>query len=99
MPPCPLTTSEHQRQLFCSSLADMVLRERDERKGGGKGMAEGGGDRLGGTQMTEGVSQSEPYPALRTSGTPEPEEAWKQTGGGSVRPELTSEDERHEQDG
>lgn len=47
-------------QLFCRSFADMVLREREERKRGGKGMAEGGGERLGGTEMMDGVSEREP---------------------------------------
>lgn len=49
-------------QLFSRSLADIVLREWEERKRGGKGMAEaeGGGDRLGGTEMMDGVSESEP---------------------------------------
>lgn len=47
-------------QPFSRSLADIVLREWEERKRGGKSMAEGGGDRLGGTQMMDGVSESEP---------------------------------------
>lgn len=49
-----------QLQLLCRSLTDMVVREREDRKSGGKGMAVRGGDRLGGTEMTEGVSLSEP---------------------------------------
>lgn len=49
-----------QLQLFCRSLADMVLSERDDRKRGGKGMAARGADRLAGTEMMEGVSLSEP---------------------------------------
>lgn len=54
---CPIL---YQMQLFSKSLADMVLIEREETKGGGKGMAEGGGDRLGGTEMMDGVSAREP---------------------------------------
>lgn len=53
-------------------------------------MAEGGGDRLGGTEMMDGVSESEPYPALRTSTVLEPAEAWKNTGGGSIGSEVKS---------
>lgn len=49
-----------QMQLFSRSWADMVLREWEERKRGGKGMAEGGGERLGGTEMMDGVSEREP---------------------------------------
>lgn len=67
----------------------MVLRECEERKRGGKGMAEGGGDKLGGTEMMDGVSESEPYPALRTSIALEPAEAWKNTGG-SIGSEVKS---------
>lgn len=47
-------------QLFSKSFADMVLIEREEMKCGGKGMATGGGDRLGGTEMMDGVSEREP---------------------------------------
>lgn len=57
---CPILC---QMQLFSKSFADMVLKlliEREETKGGGKGMAEGGGDRLGGTEMMDGVSEREP---------------------------------------
>lgn len=54
---CPIL---YQMQLFSKSFADMVLKEREETKGGGKGMAEGGGDRLGGTEMMDGVSEREP---------------------------------------
>lgn len=50
----------YQIQLFSRSFAEMVLREWEERKSGGKGMAVGGGDRLGGTEMMDGVSESEP---------------------------------------
>lgn len=52
----------YQMQFFSKSFADMVLIEREETKGGGKGMAEGGGggDRLGGTEMMDGVSEREP---------------------------------------
>lgn len=52
----------YQMQLFSKSFADMVLIEREEtrEKRGGKGMAEGGGDRLGGTEMMDGVSEREP---------------------------------------
>lgn len=50
-----------QMQFFSKSWADMVLREeREDRKRGGKGMAEGWGDRLGGTEIMDGVSESEP---------------------------------------
>lgn len=55
-------------------------------------MAEGGGDRLGGTEMTDGVSESEPYPALRTSMALELTEAWKNTGGGSMGSAVKSGD-------
>lgn len=41
-------------------MADIVLRELEERKRGGNGIAVGGGDRLGGTEMMDGVSESEP---------------------------------------
>lgn len=50
----------HQMQLLSRSFADIVLREREERKRGGKGMAEGGGDRLGGTEMMDGVLERAP---------------------------------------
>lgn len=50
-----------QMQLFSKSFAEMVLIEREETKDGGKGMARGGGgDRLGGTEMMDGVSEREP---------------------------------------
>lgn len=48
-----------QLQLFCRSLAEIVLRQRD-RKRGGKGVAARGGGRLGGTEMMEGVWMSDP---------------------------------------
>lgn len=57
---CPIL---YQMQLFSRSFADMVLKlliEREETKVGGKGMAEAGGDRLGGTEMMDGVSEREP---------------------------------------
>lgn len=44
-------------------------------------MAEGGGARPGGTEMMEGVSESEPYPGVCTSAAPGPEEK-NSTGGG-----------------
>lgn len=52
--------TRYQMQLLSRSFADIVLREREETKRGGKGMAEGGGDRQGGTEMMDGVSESEP---------------------------------------
>lgn len=55
-----LHTAVCQMQLFSRSWADMVLREREERKSGGNGMAAGGGDRLGTTEMMDGESASEP---------------------------------------
>ena len=70
----------------------MVLREREERKRGGKGMAEGGGDRQGGTEIMDGVSESEPYPDFFTSIALEAAEAWKNTGGGSMQSVVTSAD-------
>ena len=52
--------TRYQMQLLSRSFADIVLREREETKRGGKGMAEGGGERQGGTEMMDGVSESEP---------------------------------------
>lgn len=46
--------------LFSRSFADIVLREREERKRAGRGMADGGGDKLGGTEIMDGVSEREP---------------------------------------
>lgn len=48
-------------------------------------MAEGRGDRQGGTEMMDGASDREPYPHFRTSEALEKVEPWKNMwGGGSV---------------
>lgn len=49
-----------QLQLFCRSLAEIVLRQWDRKRGGKGVVAARGGGRLGGTEMTEGVWVSEP---------------------------------------
>lgn len=75
----------------------MVRRDWEERKGGGKGMEEeeGGGDRLGGTEMMDGAAETEPYPAFCMLETLERVEAWKKTEGGSVCSDGKSVETKH----